>query len=148
MHHIEIPSYEPKTKVVDGNTMIFDPIRKKYLILTPEELIRQGVIKHLVDNLKYPRSLFSVEKEVRLGKKSNRCDIHIMRNGAYFMVVECKSFKEKINQAVFDQASKYCSVLKADYLVVTNGEVTYCCQINHSTKEFNFIDSLPDYPPA
>ena len=146
MQTIEVPRYNPKTKHIDGKTMIFDFIRKKYLMLTPEELVRQGILNHLVNHLNYPRSLISVEKEVKYGKKLNRSDIHIMyNNGECFMVVECKSFREKINQSTFDQAAKYSTVLKADYLVVTNGIVSYCCQIDHETKKFNFTSSFPIY---
>ncbi|MDA0195048.1 MAG: type I restriction enzyme HsdR N-terminal domain-containing protein [Bacteroidetes bacterium] len=147
MYPIEIPRYSPKTKVVDGQTLIFDFVRKKYLVITPEELVRQGLINHLINDLYYPKSLISVEKEVKYGKKSNRSDIHIRyNNGGCFMVVECKSFRENINQSTFDQAAKYSTVLKADFLVVTNGSVTYCCKIDHEARRFDFINSLPSYP--
>ena len=108
MQSIQLPEYRPKTKTTDGTTYIFDLIRKKYLVLTPEELVRQAFIHHLISDLNYPKAMISVEREVKRGVKSNRSDIHILTSdGKCFMLIECKSFKVKIDQNTFDQAAKY-----------------------------------------
>ncbi len=147
MQSINIPQYHPKTKSIDGTTHIYDLTRKKYLVLTPEELVRQSFIHYLTNDLNYPRTMISIEREVKIGVKSNRSDIRVLSNdGACFMLIECKSFKIKVNQNTFDQAAKYSSGLKAKYLVATNGISTYCCLVDHSLKKVDFMTVLPDYP--
>lgn len=147
MQSIAIPQYQPRTRSIDGTTHIYDLTRKKYLVLTPEELVRQSFIHYLINGLNYPRSMISVEREVKIGVKSNRSDIRILcNNGQCFMLIECKSFKTKINQDTFDQAAKYSSSLKANYLVTTNGINTYCCSVDHLSKKVVFMNAMPDYP--
>lgn len=146
---ISIPQYKPQTKSVDGISHIYDLVRKKYLVLTPEELVRQSFIHHLINNLAYPRTMISVEREVKIGIKLNRSDIKILaKDGTCFMLIECKSFKIKINQSTFDQAAKYTSSLKADYLVTTNGIATFCCSVDHALKEAQFVNEIPAYPAS
>ena len=147
MDSIILSEFKPLTKSEQGQTLIYDVIRKRYFILTPEELVRQAFINYLIHQLDYPRSLINVEKEVKLGSKSNRSDIQILTNeGRCFMLIECKSFKAKVNQTTFDQASKYSKSLEAQFLVVTNGITTLCCSIDHSNKSVRFLENLPDYP--
>ncbi len=147
MQPIIINHYEPKTKSLEGRAHIYDLIRKKYLVLTPEELVRQSFIHYLIKDLNYPKSMISVEREVKIGVKSNRSDIRILSDdGKCFMLIECKSFKTKINQNTFDQAAKYSSSLKANYLVATNGITTYCCSVDHTLKKVAFLEAIPDYP--
>lgn len=147
MKSIQIPKYEPKTKLIEGITHIYDAVRRKYLVLTPEELVRQSFINYLIEDLHYPKSMISIEREVKVGTKSNRSDIRVISNdGQCFMLIECKSFKVKINQDTFDQAAKYSSSLRARYLVTTNGIMTYCCSVNHTQKDVEFLEALPHYP--
>jgi len=149
MSSIFLPEYKPTTKTIDGRKYIYDIVRKRYFVLTPEEMVRQSFINYLVEHLGYPKSLISVEREVKMGRKSNRSDIHILTNsGDCFMLIECKSFKVKMNQDVFDQAAKYSSTLKAKYMVVTNGITTLCCSLDHEKKDVAFQDSLPEYPKS
>ncbi|MEQ9423906.1 MAG: type I restriction enzyme HsdR N-terminal domain-containing protein [Cyclobacteriaceae bacterium] len=144
---IHIPEFKPTVKAIDGKTHIWDDIRKKYLVLTPEELVRQSLINHLIKDLNYPKSLISVEKGVRLGKKINRSDIHVLsKEGKCFLLIECKSFKEKIDVNTMHQVAKYNATLKADFIAVSNGLNTYCFKINQNTNSLEDYEKLPDYP--
>ena len=115
-------------------------------MLTPEELVRQSFIFYLMEELQYPRGMIEVEREVRTGQKRNRSDIRVLQpDGSCFMLIECKSFKTRINQQVFDQAAKYAGQLEARYLVTTNGVTTYCCEVDHQSRSTAFLDAIPGY---
>lgn len=132
----------------DGDqSSIFDIIRKKFVALTPEEWVRQHWIHYLIEEKKYPRSLFALEKMIELNKLSKRCDIVIYnREGKPFLIVECKSPDVKISQKVFDQIARYNLTLQVKYLVVSNGSEHHCCKIDFAKKTYNFIQLLPDLP--
>ena len=125
---------------------IFDPIRKKHIILTPEEWVRQNFIKYLVESKNYPVGLIGVEQKLP-GKDQNfRTDIVVFsRSGKAIMIIECKSEKIKISQDVFDQAAKYNFQFKADYLVVTNGINNYMSKLNYQEKSYQFLNEIPEY---
>lgn len=138
--------YPIKIITKDQKKYIFDFIRKKHIILTPEEWVRQNFIKYLVELKKYPVGLIGVEQKLP-GKNQNfRTDIVIFSKSAKaLMIIECKSEKIKINQDVFDQAAKYNFQFKADYLVVTNGINHYMCKLNYQEKSYVFMKEVPDY---
>ena len=138
--------YPIKIITKDQKKYIFDFIRKKHIILTPEEWVRQNFIKYLVELKKYPVGLIGVEQKLP-GKNQNfRTDIVIFSKSAKaLMIIDCKSEKIKINQDVFDQAAKYNFQFKADYLVVTNGINHYMCKLNYQEKSYVFMKEVPDY---
>ena len=130
----------------NGKKEIFDAIRKKYVVLTPEELVRQSFISFLINKKKYPKSHIAVEKEIKVNKLSKRFDIAIFNNLAKpVMIIECKAPVVKITQDVFDQIARYNMFFKVSHLVVTNGIETYCCHIDFKTSQYHFIEELPDY---
>jgi hypothetical protein len=125
---------------------IFDSIRKKYVVLTPEEWVRQHFVNYLVNHLHYPKSLIKLEGGLKYNTLSKRSDIVVYdRKGNPFMLVECKSKDVKLNQKVVNQISIYNLKIGAPYQVITNGLIHYCYRINELSKECVFLNSLPEY---
>jgi hypothetical protein len=125
---------------------IFDEIRKKHLVLTPEEWVRQHFIQYLIIQKSFPKSLIQVEGGLSLNQLQKRTDLVIFnRAGERIMIVECKAPGVKVTQSVFDQAARYNSVHKASWLVVTNGLRHCYAKINHKEESFSFVEELPDY---
>jgi hypothetical protein len=130
----------------DGRKYIFDPIRKKYFVLTPEEWVRQNIIHYLVNKKNYPKNLIRVEQKLEGIDQFFRSDIVIYdRNGMPKMIVECKAEKVKITQSAFEQITKYNFQFKVDYLLVTNGINNFVCKINHQNKTYGFLKEIPFY---
>src|SRR5277367_761996 len=126
MHPLNLPSIDSNIRKEEGKVWIFDIIRKKYIVLTPEEWVRQHFIHYLIHDLKYPRSLFKVESGLSFNKLQKRSDILIHdRTGKPWMLVECKSPVIKLSQNAFNQIAVYNMTIDAKYLAVTNGRVHY-----------------------
>ena len=127
MQPLNLPSYEAKLQHDAGKTRIFDVIRKKYVVCTPEEWVRQHVIHFLINHLAYPKSLFRVESGVSSSTRLQRSDIVVHgRDGRPWLLVECKSPTEPIGTQVFHQSLIYNRTLSADFVAVTNGLQHYC----------------------
>lgn len=140
---LTLPPFEYKIKKQNGMTMIFDVIRKKYVILTPEEWVRQHVIHYLMEEKHYPRILIAVEKEIILYGLKRRFDVVCYnRQSEPYLIVECKAPTVVLSQLVFDQVFRYNLVLAAPYVAITNGVKHYCGSLNED-KTFSF---LPDFP--
>ncbi|MEO6169100.1 MAG: type I restriction enzyme HsdR N-terminal domain-containing protein [Chitinophagales bacterium] len=144
MLRIVFPKYEFITRNEGDQLQIFDGIRKKYVSLTPEEWVRQHWLKFLIEEKKYPRSLIAVEMSLKLNKLSKRSDIVVYgRNGAPQLIVECKAGDVKLTQKVFDQIARYNLTLKVKYLVVSNGNKSFCCWIDAEKGSYHFMEELP-----
>jgi hypothetical protein len=144
MHQLNLPICELKLRKNGQKTEVFDIIRKKYLILTDEEWVRQHFVHFLINHLNYPKSLISLESGLKYNRLQKRTDIIVFgRDGKPHMLVECKSPIVKLSQEVFYQAGCYNTVIKAEYMVATNGLVHYCCSIDHLSKSVKFLDQLP-----
>lgn len=127
-----------------GFLKIFDPLRKKYLVLTPEEYVRQQFVSWLQNSLSYPASLIANEIGIDLNGLKRRCDTVVFNpEGTIKMVIEYKAPDVHISQDTFDQIVRYNLILKADYLVVTNGISLYCCRIDYSSKSYFFLKNIP-----
>lgn len=125
---------------------IFDIIRKKYLVLTPEELVRQLILHYLIDEKKYPINKIRVEMGLEVNTLMKRCDILVFdKNLQPLLLVECKAAKIKMDQKVFEQIAIYNMTLQVPYLLVTNGPETYCSKVNLLEKSFQFLNQIPDY---
>jgi hypothetical protein len=136
----------PKIIEKEGKRYIFDPIRKKYLVLTPEEWVRQNLIIYLVNEKKYPQNLIRVEQKLDGKDQFFRSDIVVYnRNGLPKMIVECKAENVKIKTEVFEQITKYNLQFKVDYLLVSNGIQHYICKIDHTAKSYKFLNEVPEY---
>lgn len=146
MQNLNFPTYSFRLKNSENNTHIFDVIRKKFVVLQPEEWVRQHCIQFLIQEKNYPISLINVEKVVLINGLKKRYDIVVFNpNGSLALVVECKAPKVKITQAAFDQIARYNLTLKASYLMVTNGLNHYFCTMNHDLESFEFLETLPNY---
>ena len=127
-------------------TYIFDVVRKKYLLLTNEEWVRQNFIHYLNKEKKYPLGLMGVEQMVKYNSLKTRADI-VMYNteGKANIIVECKAPDVKITQDTFNQIAKYNSQLKVKYLLVTNGMNHYCCKMDYESNRITFLEEIPSY---
>lgn len=143
MIKIEYPPYQPKIKNEDDKEFIFDEVRKRWVILTPEEWVRQNFLQYLIQIKKYPASLIAVEKEIKLGELKKRFDIVVYdSNTKPWMIIECKEMNVKLDKTVLDQVLRYNITLHVPYLVVTNG--SYCMALHVKDETMTEIDSLPD----
>ncbi len=132
------------TETHEAVRFIFDPVRKKKLILIPEELVRQLLLQYLIIEKEYPIARIRVEKGLKVNTRLKRCDVIIYdRHAQPYMVVECKSAKTEINDEVFEQIARYNITLRVPILIVTNGRVTYCCKINLKEKTWEFLNDIP-----
>jgi hypothetical protein len=123
---------------------IFDDIRKKFIILTPEEWVRQHIVQFLLQEKKYPKSYINVEKLIKVNDLNKRYDIVVFKpNGELFLLIECKSPDVKITQETFDQIARYNLKLNAQFLMVTNGLNHYFCQMDFEKETYIFLEELP-----
>ena len=128
----------------DNKTKVFDPIRKIFCALTPEEEVRQKMLYYLVEVKKYPAGLIAVEYSIKMNALPKRCYIVVVNNDAKpKMIVECKAESVAITQKVLDQAVRYYSGLNVDYLVLTNGKTMFCYHIDVQNKKLETLNELP-----
>ena len=146
MIKLNFPTYPFRFKNSENKVSIFDEIRKKFIILTPEEWVRQHVVHYLINEKKYPKSLINVEKVLTINKLRKRYDVVVFNpDGSIHILVECKAPEVKISQATFDQIARYNMTMKARFLNVTNGLSHYYCQMDFENEKYEFLQSLPDY---
>lgn len=146
MQKLNLPIYSIKLKKEGSKTLIFDQIRKKYILLTPEEWVRQNFIQFLIEEKNYPASLMAIEMGIDLLNTKKRCDIVLYNtNGLPHVIVECKAPSIKISQNTFDQIARYNMTLKTDLLLVTNGLQHYACMMDHQNRRYHFLKEIPNY---
>jgi hypothetical protein len=146
LKQLNLPQYSFKISGKEGSEMILDPLRRKYVTLTPEEWVRQNFIQYLINEGKYPAGLLGVEVMYRHNKLKRRVDILVHnRSGEPVMLVECKSPDIKIDEKVFDQIVCYNMKYKVPYIVVTNGIVNYACRVFHNENRYEFLLVIPLY---
>tara|TARA_B100000780_G_scaffold63216_1_gene41147 strand:+ start:5134 stop:5571 length:438 start_codon:yes stop_codon:yes gene_type:complete len=143
MLKLNFPSFEFRLKNRNNKSYIFDIIRKKFILLTPEEWVRQHVINYLI-NHRVSKNHINVERKIVINKLTKRFDVVVFkRDGSVKLLVECKAPNIKIDQKVFDQISIYNKSLSAEFMMITNGLVHFFFKINNSTKTYNFIKEFP-----
>lgn len=129
-------SFSIKTKLVKSKEYLFDELRKKWIMSTPEEIVRQKFWKYLNIEKKYPMSLIAIEKQIKINGLNKRFDILIFDSqGNPNIIVECKSPKVKIDQSTLDQALTYQNKIEANFVILTNGEKTYCIKVDLNLKK-------------
>lgn len=140
---IEFPKNQVTLRHRNGINEVFDIVRKKWLQLTPEEWVRQNMIHYLFSR-KYPASLMAIEKEIKLGELSKRCDLVVYnRNAKPFMIIECKEMKVSLSDKTLDQILRYHITLPSKYLIITNG--SYCFGFEKVDNQFIEINEFPDF---
>ena len=146
MLSLNLPPFDIKIQQRDGKSFIFDPLRKKFIALTPEVWVRQHFVHLLTDYKGYPKGLLANEVQLNLNGTKKRCDTVLFNKDlSARMIVEYKAPHVEITQAVFDQITRYNMVLKVDYLIVSNGLRHYCCHIDYNTMRYTFLPDIPAY---
>lgn len=146
MQKLNLPEIDAKLKKEEGKVWIFDIIRKKYVVLTPEEWVRQHFIHFLIYELKYPKSLFRIESSLTYNKLQKRSDILIFdRDGKPWMLVECKSADIRLSQNAFNQVAVYNMTVNAKYIAVSNGRIHFCCEAAKHGEASIFLNSFPQF---
>ena len=146
MKKLNFPTYSFRFRNSENKVAIFDEIRKKFILLTPEEWVRQHTLHYLLQDNKYPKSYINVEKLIKINTLNKRYDIVVFQpNGSIFLLIECKAPEVAITQKTFDQIARYNLALKAKYLMVTNGLNHYFCQMDFENKKYIFLSELPQY---
>jgi hypothetical protein len=144
LKELNLPSYSFRITGDTRSEMIFDPLRKKYVKLTPEEWVRQNFLQYLISEGGYPPGLIGVEVMFHLFKVRRRIDILIHdRTGKPVMMVECKAPEVPVDDSVFDQIVTYNMELNLPYIIVTNGLVHYICRINPENRSYEFLNVIP-----
>jgi len=146
MQVLNFPKFTFRFKNSENKISIFDVIRKKFVVLQPEEWVRQHCVQYLIDVKEYPKSLINVEKELKVNDLKKRYDIVIFNtDGSIHLIVECKAPKIKIKQNTFDQVARYNLALSATYLMVTNGLNHYYCVMDFDNEKYEFLEDIPDF---
>jgi type I site-specific restriction-modification system R (restriction) subunit len=143
---LNLPEYAFRTKTENGKQMIFDLIRKKFVVLTPEEWVRQNFIQYLINEKNYPQSLMAVEKQIVVNGKQRRFDLLVyLKNGQPFLIAEFKAPSVKITQEAFDQVVRYNMVLRVERVVVSNGLQHFACEVDYLNNSFKYLRGIPEF---
>ncbi|MFV0565150.1 MAG: type I restriction enzyme HsdR N-terminal domain-containing protein [Flavobacteriaceae bacterium] len=146
MQILNFPKFPFRFKNSENKAFIFDCIRKKFVVLQPEEWVRQHCVMYLITVKGFPKSLINVEKELVINGLKKRYDIVVFNtNGSIRLIVECKAPSIIINQQAFDQIAQYNKILNAEFLMVTNGLNHYYCQMDFNNERYDFLNDIPDY---
>ena len=146
MDILSLPSFEPKIKDVDGQRLIFDQIRRRYVALTPEEWVRQHFVHFLTDQLGYPAGLLANEVQISLNATKKRCDTVLYnRQRSPYMIIEYKRPNTVISDKVFNQILRYNLTMHVRYLIVSNGITHYCCKVNYEENCYDFLEKIPHF---
>jgi len=141
---LNLPQFDVNLKKSEGKVWIFDVIRKKYIILTPEEWVRQHVVNYFIHHLKYPKSLIQVERGLQYNQLQKRSDIVVFdRFGKAWMIVECKSHEIDLDQKTIQQVAVYNRDVKAKFVAVSNGLKHICYE---AKPDFGQVVLLKDFP--
>ena len=146
MLELNLPSFDINVKKIGGKLSILDPLRRKFVALTPEEWVRQHFVNFLLREKGYPAALIANEIQIDLNKLKKRCDSVVYnRDLSPLMIIEYKAPDVDITQQVFDQIVRYNIVLKVKYMIVSNGLNHYCCIMNYDKQSFNYLSDIPNY---
>jgi hypothetical protein len=146
MQKLNLPEYNFRTKTEEGKTFIFDNIRKKFVVLTPEEWVRQNFIQYLKTEKKYPETLMAIEKQIMLNQTQRRFDLLVYsRNGQPYLIAEFKAPGVKITQETFDQVVRYNMAVRVEKVVVSNGLQHFACEIDYAKNSYLYLPEIPAF---
>ena len=146
MVNLNFPEFDLSLKKEEGKVWIFDVIRKKYIVVTPEEWVRQHLIHYFISHLNYPKSLIKVETGLSYNKLKKRADVLVYdREGLPWLVAECKSSKERLSEETIRQVSTYNFTLGAKYVVVTNGMAHFCVSVDQVSRRTSVLKDFPTF---
>jgi hypothetical protein len=143
---LQLPPYPFKITDEDGQLSMFDVIRKRKIIITPEEWVRQHFVQYLINQKKYPKTLIKLEGGHKLNGMPKRTDIVVYNTaGEKILLVECKAPSITIDQKTFDQVARYNMAHRIKIIAVTNGLQHYYCRIDFDAGNYKFLEDLPAY---
>jgi hypothetical protein len=146
MQKLQLPEYTFRLKEKTGKKLIFDEFRQKWVVLTPEEWVRQRFLKYLVSENHFPGSLLSVEKKVLINGLYQRFDLLVYdRKGKPLLIAEFKAPSVEITRLAFDQAIRYNTVLKAPFFLISNGLTHFLCRVDFENRKTEYLNGLPEY---
>lgn len=146
MQRLNLPEYQFNIKNKEDAFVILDTLRKRWVTLTPEEWVRQNFVRFLIDDREFPAALMNNEISLTQNGIKRRCDTLVAdRQGNPLVIVEYKAPNIEITQKTFDQIVRYNMVLRAKYLVVSNGMSHYCCKIDYNNNSYCFLEEIPCY---
>lgn len=144
---LNLPHFEPQLLEKEGKFWVFDTLRKKQLVLTPEEWVRQHWINFLITQLKFPKGLLALEKGLMYNKLLKRTDLVVWdKSGKPYLLIECKAPKIKLTQKTIEQACMYHKELKTPFLIISNGLQHICLSFDVATKKFTQVNNFPEPP--
>lgn len=143
---LNLPACEFRIKEEDGKLRVFDTLRKKFLVLTPEEWVRQHLIYYLISHKQYPKSLFSMERGLRYNQIKKRFDILVLdRKGKPFLLVECKAPDIRLNQKTAEQIAVYNKSIGARFIAISNGRQHLCLEYHAASDSYNQLGDFPGF---
>jgi len=146
MWQLNLPEYKFRIKIQNDKQYIFDNQRKKMVVLTPEEWVRQNFVEYLIQEKKYPASYIAIEKQINVNGLKKRCDAIVYSPDFQpIMIIELKAPTIQLTQTTFDQAAVYNSKLKVNHLIISNGIEHYACKVDSEKSEYQFYNSIPIY---
>ena len=146
MNNLNLPAFQYKIKHIENKAYIYDILRKKFILITPEEWVRQHFVNYLIGYLSYPKQLIANEVSIRLTSTSKRCATVIYSKTLQpQVIIEYKSPEIDLSQAVFDQALRYNMVLRVKYIILSNGIKHICCKIDYDNNKYIFLSDIPKY---
>ncbi|MFY0625728.1 MAG: type I restriction enzyme HsdR N-terminal domain-containing protein [Reichenbachiella sp.] len=144
---LNLPPVDFRFSIKDGEEFVWDEFRKRNILLTPEEWVRQNFLKYLVNDLQYPKSLIKVESGLKYNNLNKRHDALVYsNNGLPWLLVECKATDVKLNQSAFEQIGLYNKTIQAPYMVLTNGLTHFCCKQDFNKSSTEFLKEIPVWP--
>jgi hypothetical protein len=146
MFTIHFRDFDFKVKTENGKQQIFDRVRKKFVVITPEEWVRQHIVHFLIEEKQYPENFISVEHAISVNNMLKRCDI-VVYNKAFkpMLIVECKQPDIALAQHIFDQAGRYNLTLQVPFLAITNGTENMVAEIDLLNSNYTFLNNYPEY---
>ncbi len=151
--NLNFPEFPIRTIAKDGRELVFDVVRKKWVVLTPEEWVRQHILWYMIEEKLVPSSLIAVEKALIINTLSKRFDALVYdKNTSPVLLIECKAPSVKLSQSTLEQAARYNLKFKVGLLLITNGLSHYCIAIDHKTEAFKLLPEIPSFlemiPPS
>ncbi len=144
--NLNLPLFDPKISEQGDKKVVWDPIRKAWTPLTPEEQVRQAFVSYIINYKGYPLSHIANEQAIELNGMSRRCDSVVYdKTGTPKVIIEYKRPTVSISQKVFNQIARYNLVLHVDYLIVSNGLKHYCVKMEYPTGKYVFLQDIPSY---
>lgn len=145
---LQLDRFTPQLQIrrLEGMRQVYDPLRKQWLVLQPEEFVRQLLLRYLIQDCGYNHNRIAVERGLTVNRMDRRFDILIYQNEMRpWLLVECKAPEVELDATTFWQVASYNLTLQVDYLLVSNGRKSYCCAMDYEKRTWNFLSEMPEF---